>query len=73
VFAFVWQELFDHARLEHARGEHHTPHHARWERWLCNACIGIACGLTSFFLKMCIEFLANTRYQKGKGPREKRN
>jgi len=54
-------EAFLEAEREHHDGKHHVPHQNRTERWVLNALIGVVCGLTSFMLKMCVQFLANQR------------
>ena len=54
-------EKFKEAKQDHRHGDHHVQHHARWERWATNAAIGLVCGLTSFFLKMVVQFLSNAR------------
>lgn len=55
--------IYKQAQKDHHHGHHHVPHHNRLERWVVNGVIGFVCGVTSFLMKMVVQFLANIREQ----------
>jgi len=54
-------QMYKHALKTHQSGEGHSAHHNRLERWVVNGVIGFTCGLSSFLLKMVVQFLSGVR------------